>query len=286
MKTAALMVCRGFLDRCPADMQSELIALLPRKEQLDLGELPAATPLKSENFDWELIDKTHYSWIAPYLRTLTESEIRLFLGALSKPQQHGLEKALGLSNHLPELKEVAKRWLRKTLHDVVTQNQALVPYAFLPDHPLNELLGLTPSIFEKIVPYLGLHDLAFEMRQIISTAALKKLFGALPKREGEFLNTLLLHREPLTFKRLFLDKWDGSKEHMTKILEERGLHRLALALYGAHPNLIWYITRRLNMHLGTSLLKYNEKPTHARAEQILTEQIQKIVSFLTHEESA
>lgn len=285
MKTAALMVCKGFLNRCPADMQSELLQLLPRKEQLDLGELPSLMPLRSENLDWDLIDKIHSSWIGPYLRTLTENEIRLFLAALSKHQANELEGALGFGNHLPELTHLAKSSLRATLFQMVTQNQELVPYAFLPEHPLNYLLDLSPSVFEKVIHYLGLHDLSFEMRQIIATSLLKKLFAALPKKEGQYLNTLLLHREPLTFKRLFLEKWDGSKEHLTKMIEERGLYRLALALYGAHASLIWYMTRRLNMHLGASLLKYNEKPEHARAEQILIDQIHKIVAFLKPEEN-
>ncbi|MBS0630226.1 MAG: hypothetical protein JSS30_08415 [Verrucomicrobia bacterium] len=285
MKTAALMVCKGFLDRCPADLQGELLSLLPRNDQLEYGELPPIMPLKSENLKWDLLGHLHFTWIAPYLRTLTENEIRLFLAALSKSQTDGLEKGLGIRNHLPELTPLAKRHLRSHLYQMAIQNQQLVPFAFLPDHPLNYLLSLPSSIFDRIVPFLGLHDLAFEMRQIISTAALKKLFSSLPKKEGEYLNTLLLHKEPLTFKRLFLEKWDGTREHLQKIIEERGLYRLALALYGTHPSLIWYVTRRLNMHLGTSLLKYDEKPTHARAEHILSDQIHKIVSFLKPEVS-
>lgn len=285
MKTAALMVCKGFLDRCPAEMQTGLMQLLPQKEQLDLGELPPIMPLRAENLDWDLIDQMHYSWIAPYLRTLTENEIRLFLGALSLPQVHGLEKTLGLADHLPHLKVLCKNYLRSELLQMVTQNQDLVPYAFLPDHPLNYLLEVKQSVLEKMVHFLGLHDLSFEMRQIIATTALKKIFAALPKKEGDYLNTLLLHREPLVFKRLFLEKWDGTKEHLQKIIEERGLYRLSLALYGAHPSLIWYMTRRLNMHQGTSMLKVSEKPTHARAEQILIDQIHKILSFLNEEKS-
>lgn len=279
------MVCKGFLDRCPPQMQTELLQLLPQSEQLDIGELPQVRQLQSKNLDWDLVDKIHFSWIAPYLRTLTESEIKLFLAALSKEQVHGLEQALGFGNHLPHLTHLSKSCLRAMLLETVTQNQELVPFAFLPEHPLNFLLEIDEAVFEKVVPFLGLHDLSFEMRQIIATAALKKLFAALPAREGQYLNSLLLHREPLTFKRLFLEKWDGTKEHLMKMIEERGLYRLALALYGAHPSLIWTITRRLNMHLGTSLLKYSEKPAHARTEQIITDQIGKIVSFLSEKEN-
>lgn len=283
MKTAALMVCKGFLDRYPPETQAGLIQLLPQKEQLDLGELPPLMPLKGENIEWDLIDRIHYSWIAPYLRTLTENEIRIFLAALSEPQVRGLEKVLGLRDHLPHLTSTVKTYVRRLLFEMVTQNQELIPYAFLPDHPLNVLLEIPSSTLEKSVNFLGLHDLSFEMKQIISTAELKRIFAALPKREGEYLNTLMLHREPLVFKRLFLEKWDGSKEQLMKILEERGLYRLKLALHGADPSLVWYLTRRLEMHQGTTMLKYEERPTHARAEQILIDQIQKILSFLQGE---
>ncbi len=285
MRLASLIVCKGFLNRCPPEIQQGLINLMPQKEQVDLQKLPLPSPFKQEHLQWELLDHVHFSWIAPYLRTLSENEVRLYLAALSQSQANGLKKVLGFGDHLPHLTSVAKSSFRALLHEQIIQNQTLIPLAFLPEHPLNFLLDLDEKAMVKIIRFLGLHDLSFEMRQIIATAVLKKIFTALSKKEGAYLNRLILHREPLVFKRLFLTKWDGTKESLLKAIEERGLHRLAHALFFGDQSLVWYVSRKLDMHRGTLLLKYDDQPTHARAEAILSDQIQKILNFLNQEES-
>jgi hypothetical protein len=113
---------------------------------------------------------------------------------------------------------------------------------------------------------------------------LRQIFNALEKKEGEYLQALLLHKEPLVFERLFLEKWDGSKEQMKKLLMQRGAHRLAHALYFCDPSLTWYLTHRLEMHLAGLVLKHKEKPSHARAEDLLNKQIAHLITFLNIEE--
>jgi len=285
MDTNALAVCKAFLDKCPPDMQNDLIQLLPRSDQESLQAIKPSAPFQREHLQWDLLEHTHFSWVSPFLRTLSENDIRLFLAALTEEQSRGLQETLGFRDHLPPLSRASKQALRKLLYESLTQNQKLLPLAFLPESPFNSLVHASSKTLHDLVRHLGLHDLSFEMRQIISTAIMKKIFNALSKKEGDYLNTLLLHREPLVFARLFIQKWDGSKEHMRKLLEERGLCRLGHVLYDAHPSLIWYITHRMDMHKGMLLLKYKEKPTQPREEKILTDQIEKIVKFLTREES-
>lgn len=285
MKKEALLVCKSFLDRYPPPIQTELIQLLSESAQVDLQELPAPTPLEKKQLRYDPLEQIHYSWLSPYIRTLSENDIRLVLAALSEKQSKELQKQLGFGNHLPHLTLLSRRHLRRKLLEILTQNQELLPLAFLPASPLNKLMQMDADTFSHLVLFLGLHDLAFEMRQIIATDALKKIFSSLAKKEGEYLKTLLLHQEPLVFHRLFLTKWDGTQEHLRRLLEERGLHRLGTALYSAHPSLIWYVTHRLDMHQGTLLLKYKEKHTHARAEKILTDQIFHIITYLSSKES-
>jgi len=284
MNQEALRVCKTFIERCPPDRQHALTLLLPEKEQGALEKLQSGSPEQYEYLGQDLLEDIHFSWISPYLRTLSEKDICLFLAALSPTQAKGLLKILGLDNHLPKLPSLSRPILRTLLLDKLKQNQELTPRAFLPEHSMNRLLGIPQEILPSLIRYLGLHDLSFEMRQIIATVTLKKIFGALPKNEGEFLQRLLLHQEPLIIKRLFLQKWDGTKEHLRKLIEERGLHRLGFALYGANSSLAWYITHRLDMYLGTLLLKYSsEKPPHERAGQILERQIDTILKSLNPE---
>ncbi len=269
------MVCKALLGRLPPEMEQRLIGLFSPKQAETLLKMPPPAPLGKEALQWDLLSHLHYSWLAPYLRTLAPGDIRLFFAALSSTQAKGLEKALGLPNDLPKLTKVARRSIRALLLQQVIHEEERVPLPFLPESPLNQLLTLTPSTLKKLIHYLGLHDLSFEMRQIIATKTLKQIFATLPEKQGEYLKTLLLHREPLIYERLFLEKWDGSKAQLQGLIEERGLHRLAHALYFCHPDLSWYFTHRIDMHLATKLLKYDDRPTHSRAQEILFNQIQK-----------
>lgn len=287
MSRVALMACKAFLSGYPPSMQEMLFQLLPKAQQIEIAELPNPAALETkERLKWDLLNELHYSWLAPLLRNFAENDLRLFMAALSAEQKKGLEKVLGFGNHLPKLSPLAKSTFRKQLLQQVTQNQELIPMGCLPEHPLNHLLTLPHAKLEALVRYLGLHDLSFEMRQIIATAKLKEIFNALSKKEGEYLQTLLLHKEPLVFERLFLEKWDSSKEELTKLLLQRGAHRLKHALYFCTTSLNWYVTHRLDMHLAGLVLKHSEKPVHMRAETILQKQIDHIVKYLNEGEGS
>jgi hypothetical protein len=138
----------------------------------------------------------------------------------------------------------------------------------------------------KVIRYLGLHDLAHEMRQIIDTKELKRIFQALSKKEGDYLNQLMLHREPLVLERLFLKNWGGSRETLGKLLDQRGAVRLGLVLFNTSESLSWYLTHALDMHIGSHVLKNIKAPTHERAEAILLKQIQALETKLHPGESA
>lgn len=281
MKPTALMVCKGLI---PEEREGVLVPLLSRGDQVVFQQLPS--PRKGEIISRPLLNHIHFSWIAPYLRTLTETEVRSFLAVLTPKQASGLQKTLGLENHLPPLPSVSKRGLQQLLLSHILHGKDLVPLSFLPEHPLNRLLELPSEGIEKLILYLGLHDLSFEMRQIIDTKELKKIFDVLTKRESEFLNQLMLHKEPLVFKRLFLNKWDGTKETLHKLLEERGANRIGHILYSASESLAWYLTHSVDMHIGTNILKHIEKPSHSKAEEILLKQIDQILHFFKPGESA
>lgn len=270
-----------FNTMAPESMKGALTSLLSPSDREIAGQLPQSPPLNKEHLHFDLIEHIHYSWLTPFLRTLAQSEIRCFLATLSSSMQQGLEKALGFENNLPELTKIAKRALRQILLDTITQGKDLVPFAFVPEHPLNFLLDIPHQTLERLVRFLGLHDLSFEMRQIISTKEMKKIFSSLTSKEGEYLNALILHREPLIFERLFLNRWDGSKEGMAKLLKEKGATRLGHLLWSTSDSFQWYLTHKLEMHTAMLVLKHIEKPSHGRGGEILQNQVSKIISFLT-----
>lgn len=277
MKPQQLMICKGWINALYPERKEALSSLFSGKDAEIFSVLPNPAPLHQEHLKSELLDRVHFSWFAPFLRTLASSEIPFFLAALSHAQAEGLRTLLGYAGELPQLTKVGKQALRKILHMQLLFDQDIVPLAFLPDSPYNALLNLTSHGLAHIVRFLGLHDLAFEMRQIIATKELKRIFAALTKKEGDYLNSLLLHREPLVFERLFLKGWDGTKEHLHKLLDERGFNRLGHAVYNENESFIWYLTHQLNMHQGAVLLKYRKKSTHVRGDEILRKQVEHLL---------
>lgn len=274
MKPQTLLICKSWI-QAAGDRGKHLASFLSPSDAQVFGALPNPIPLDREHLKLDLLDTVHFSWLAPYLRTLSQSEISFFLAAVSKTQAEGLKASLGFANEVAELTQMAKTALRKILREQLIQNQNFVPLAFLPEGKYNVLLDLTNSQLSHLIRYLGLHDLSFEMRQIIATKELKKIFSALSKKEGELLSSLMLHQEPLIFERLFLKPWDGSRDHLNKLLEERGVCRLGHALFEESESFLWYLAHRLDMHMAARLLKYRKKPLHARGGQILQTQVTK-----------
>lgn len=272
------MVCKGFLERCPADVQTSLAALLPPSLQIALEELSAANitePAKSD-----LLAQIHPTWLAPLLRTLSEQEIRFCLSGINGNQGKALKTLLGFSNGLATLKPLARTFIRSFLLGQLTAGTDLLPAEAIPDVPLKSLLDLGPKQLHELILFLGLHDLSIEMHQIIETAKLKKIYSSLPEPQADYLKNLTSQREPLIFKRLFLEEWNGEKETLQKLLEERGLARLGAALWQSDAQLIWHLTHRMDLNLATRLLKACVEPSQPRAQKILHDQINQIQAFI------
>lgn len=279
MDQASWTVCQALLQNCPPEKKNSLISFLP-KSQRSAATRTALLELKDvvEAPEKEL-DRMHYSWLAPFLRMLPENEIRLYLSALTEKQSKELQKALLFSNHLAALTPIAKGYLRKSLWEKIGGNTQL-PIACLFHTPLHILLKLENAELQKLLFFLGLHDLAHEMRQIIETTKLKKIQLALNKEEYQFLKMLMQKKEQVVFKQPALAKWDGNEELLRKIVLGRGTNRLAKALYSHDTSLVWYITHRIDMETGSILVKLSTALELPRAHEVLIEQIEEILFSL------
>jgi hypothetical protein len=277
------IACHAYLQKCSPERRHALLRYLPKKEQEDLSSLPGSYGDLTRS-SWTVenqLKEIHYSWFASFLRTLPENEIRLFLSSLPEDQVLGLKKTLLFSNHLIPLTPCAEQFFRHTLYEKTTANaKDLLPTPCLPTAPLNALLSLSFTELLKLIDFLGLRDLAGEIRQIIETVKLKQIYAALSKEEQEYLKLLLQKKEHISFKRMELGKWDGGEETLKHHLRQRGLNRLAKALYGSHPSLIWHVSHRLESHLAGILLKLCTPLEHPRATDLLTSQVVELISYL------
>lgn len=274
MDNTAAIVCHAFLQKCSPEQQNALLKYLPANEAKELRELGATLgdPSKGLPRCDEALFRIHYSWFAPYLRTLPESDIRLFLACLHPDQQKGLKTALLFSNQLPEISFIASRFLRQALFER-TAPADLLPIPCLPASRLNPLLDLGMQEWSSLIDLISMHDLSIEIRHIIDTSKLKQIYALLSKPQQAYLKTLSHKKEPVAFKKLGLASWSGDVEALKHSLFQRGINRIAKALYGHHPSLIWYATHHLDSEKGNALLKLCTPLDHPRAAPLLIDQV-------------
>src|SRR5579863_6511340 len=115
------------------------------------------------------LSKIHYSWLAPFLRSLPESDIKLFLSPLPPEHIRDLKRSLLLSNTLPIPSPLGKTFLCDTLFAMIAPED-LLPASFLPEDPLNGLLNLTQEELTSLIDLLSMHDLSIEIRHVIETS--------------------------------------------------------------------------------------------------------------------
>lgn len=283
MNKTAWIVCNAFLSKAGPDKKNALIQFLPEAQQELLKTLaaPEKDPLKA-SFDQEkLLQMVHPSWFASFLRTLPEAEVRLFLACFPESASKKLQKALLFSRPIPPLTSPGKRYIQSILIEhIQSGNPDLLPLELLPHSPLNTLLGISNEAIHQLVEYLGLHDLAVEIRQIIDTMKLKKIHAVLSSDKEAYLKGLLQKKEAVVFKRMELSKWDGKAESLQKVLFHRGLNRLAKALYPENASLIWYVNHMLPWEEASSLQSLCKPLEHTKAAGLLSHQILEILPII------
>lgn len=274
MDNTVEIVCHAFLNKCPPNQKEALLSYLPPEEALKVKSLGASLGKPEKGFELpdELLAHVHFSWLAPILRALSETEIRLFLSTLNETQIKGLKQQLLFSNQLPTLSPFALTYLKTTLFEEIAPPD-LIPPTCLPANKLNALLEFKPPQLQLLIDLLSMHDLAVEIRHIIDTVKLKKIYSLISSSQQSYLKTLSHKKEPVSFKKIGLNHWNGDTEALQSILNQRGINRLAKALYGSHPSLIWYITHRLDIEKGQLMQRLCTPLDHPKAATILADQI-------------
>jgi len=281
MNGSAQTVWHAFLQTSPPEKRQGLLRFLSEELLEELAQhIPATLELKKgiPPVEEELIH-VHFSWLSPFLRTLPESEIKLFLSCLSTEQIKGLKAALLLSPLLPTPTPLGKAYLKKALfQQIATPN--LDPIACLPADPLNDLLELSFEELISLIDLLSMHDLSVEIRHIIETSKLKEIYKTLSKPQTTFLKTLVHKKELVSFKKMGLVNWKGDTEALRTLLLQRGINRIAKALYGHSPSLLWYVAHRLDVEKGHLLINLCTALDHPQASVLLTQQVIELISAL------
>ncbi len=282
------MVLNGFLSHCSPEKKKNLERFLPESERLRLEELPTLAKKPSfEGFsNGHILEQVHWSWFLPTLKTYPEREQKFFLSALaSQASQTAQNLARSLEISPPsskedkEVKEAARAYLRQILIDsLLGPHDRLIPIEYLPLSPLNSLLTLSKKELTRLIDFLSLYDLAAELRQIVETKMLKKIYSILTEDERLFLKKAMSHKETFSLPRIGLERWDGSEESFRSLLHRRGLARFGTALSGQDPDFIWYVCHHLDIGRGNALFKLCSKEATPDIAEAMIRQIEEILN--------
>ncbi len=283
MRSSSRVFLKAFLEHCSPTERASLVNYLSPVEKNVLEKLPKTygNPLRDIETPEMTLRRIHPSWISPFLRTLSEKEIGIFLASLNPAQAQAVAKDLLYAGKLPSLSPLGKEFLQKTLLGYLTAEiDDLLPLACLPESPLNALLDLKNEIFNLSLDFLGLHDLSVDIRQIIEKNKLRKINEALTAHQLNYLKILLQSSEPVAFAKMGLANWNDDKEKLKSLIRQRGANRLAKALYGQDPSLVWYLLHNLDFERAFLVKKLISPLENARAVQILIGQILEFITYI------
>ncbi|MBI3508475.1 MAG: hypothetical protein HY069_02410 [Chlamydiia bacterium] len=253
------LVLKGFLNQIAPNRREALEKLLPPQEQRMLSDLPVY-PIDRDAEETDILQKVHWSWFLPTLKSHSEKEQKLFLAALLSPIAEPLARALHISLPKENISPTGKSFLQGILfQSLVGEKNRLLPISYLPPSPLHFLLHLSKKDLTELIDDLSMYDLASELRQIVETKILKRIYSFLSEEQRKFLKIAMVHKEKSPLPRMGLDKWDQSEEALHHALHRRGLARLGSILSRQDPDLIWYVCHQLDIGRGNTLFKICEK---------------------------
>lgn len=259
----------AFFKNMPGSLVNEI------KEQDILADDPShlLTPAIS------LINKVHYSWLLNAFDKLPDSLKPSLLASLSEPHASRISKTYKMPIKEMELSPPFKRYLINFFYSLFEKKEIL-PLEFLPENSLNSLTTFSKPMLVAIIDYLGIYDLAEEVRHVVEKNLLTNLYAALTPKKQHLLKMCLNQKEKLTTPRLELENWDKQKESLEKILHKRGLIRLSHALAGAHPDFLWHVVHILDTGRGTIIAAHYKSSKNFAASDALAAQVLNVINFL------
>lgn len=283
MNTASWVVCKSFLDKCPAQKKQSLLQYISSSDREEVRSLarPAQDPSTLSDDPSDTLQYIHPSWFSSFLRAYTESEIALFLSALPHNLTEGLRKELFFTKPTTELPVCSRKFLQHLLLDTLFEfSHKPRPKELLSEHPLSVLLTLFPEEVQTVVHLLAMQDLSIEMKLIIDNAKIRSIQNTLTPVEKTYLRSLPAAKQTLSFGKPFLQQWNGNEPDLRKELVQRGMNRFAKACYGLNADFYWYVHRSLEIDKASLFTKFCVKQQNPQILEILIAQIIDIVSYL------
>jgi hypothetical protein len=226
----------------------------------------------------EIVKQIHYSWLGSIVQKTPKKMQSVYLSSLPSSSAKQLSQTLNIPLHPQVLAPAVRLYLIQDLYRKLKPSDVL-PAAFLPVNSLTGLLSFSKEDLINIIDFLGLYDLAEEIRHIVDKRYLKAIYSCLTIKKQHFLRICLHQKGKLTTSRLGLEKWQGDKTQLNRLLHKRGLLRLGKALAGLDPHFVWHLVHRLDIGRGNFLNSYYVTEEIPGVSQVLTQQILNLMTF-------
>ena len=284
MKALGWMVCRSWIEKKVSHKKEILFSYLSPLLKQKILHMPSPLGDLTLGFDLvqDLISWVHPSWLSPFLRTFSEHDIRFFLASLEAQTNtyQKLKEQLQITGPLPSLSAHARQFFQeKMARALIHPMTDLPPLNALAPRVLPALLTLSMEELRLLPEFLGLHDLAIEMRQIIDNVKIKQIYAFLSHPKQHFLKILLHKRESVVFRPLEISRWDGDRNALLSILFQRGMNRLSKALYSEDPFFVWYIKHRMDAEESQLFTSFYKSLSHPKGHSLLARQVLEVLQF-------
>jgi hypothetical protein len=276
MEAKGWIMLKVLINRYNPKAGESLTKFLPKEELAILNSYPIHShdlqPLLQTQ---QALENMHYSWILPSLTKFSKPIRPFVIAALTPEQQAGLGQK---SREWTISSPIKKFFLNCLYHELKIDTHLPLPY--LSETDLSLLGYWTKKEIVRLIDFLGIHDLASEVRRIVNQAHLKNLYSCLSDKELYYLKRCLHQKERLVSPKLGIDPSKENCQGLRAILHRRGLIRLGKALAGQQADLIWYIAHRLDIGRGKLLLQYYQTQPIANVTQILNQQVLNVINFI------
>lgn len=260
MKTPSGLFLKVLLNRTTSSGVAVNLQAIPEKD----FEAVSACPVSSNDLAPLLehksrtLSKWHYSWIHNLLEPFDKNERSAVMVLFNERQQQEAAKLFNEVHTPQKLTPIALKFYKYYFYPKLNWDSVL-PQEYLPEGPYNYLLNLKKNELVKAMDFLGLYDLAHEMKRIVANKLLKDIYTCLNKEQQQFLRQCMHAKDNVMTPNLHLEIWNGEKKALMQLLHRRGISRMALALSGQHPDLIWHLAHILDTGRGQLLQKITQK---------------------------
>lgn len=282
MSVKSQIMLRVLINRFHPNIKESMMKCLPEEEvkgalALNITSTDVSSLL---NASQERLQQIHYSWLKQPIQKVPPFLQGAVLSVLPESQSVNLKKwfpfeTLKSDNISPSV----RLYLLKTLLTHLDDKDVL-PLSYVTSTPLTSLAQWDKAHLVELIDFLGVYDLAAEVRNIIDKDRLKKLSPCLSPKKKQFLHMCLHQPERLAPARLDLGDWDGDCKKLNSQLHHRGIARLGKALCGQSPDFVWHLAHKLDIGRGAILQGYYKTAAIPGITSVLAQQVINLMGFL------